>query len=231
MLATFNKGLNNEANILLNADRFNDEGDWRDVTATLPVSINEWNNIVDQNQHDFSLELPPFMQTIATASAAAVYFSADGEKMLYTATASAQIPANLIPPLPASSTQDEQRSLQPGNIYVYDLKEDKNFWIATAPQATEEKLSSLQVLINRYLPLNVQPVQWYPDSRHLIMIENEPSRIVIAEYDGTNRHTVYAGPFALNFAFPWPDGSRLLILASLNGGSNLPPNLYGINLK
>ncbi|HKZ35290.1 MAG TPA: PEGA domain-containing protein [Patescibacteria group bacterium] len=231
ILATFNPDLPTEANILLDANRFNDVGDWRDVTATLPVQLNEWNNILDQNEHDFMIQLPPTMAQIATASATAIYFSPDGEKMLYTATASAQIPAGLIPTLPASSTQDEQRTLQPGNIYVYDLKEDKNFWIAAALEPSKEKLSILQVFTNRSLPLNVQPTQWYPDSRHLIMVESEPARLVIAEYDGTNRQTVYAGPFAQNFAFPWPDGSRLLILASLNGGGNLPPNLYSINLK
>ena len=56
-------------------------------------------------------------------------------------------------------------------------------------------------------------------------------KIIIAEYDATNRHTVYAGPFAQNFIFPWPNGSRLIILASLNGGSARAPNLYSINLK
>jgi hypothetical protein len=63
----------------------------------------------------------------------------------------------------------------------------------------------------------------------VIIVEN--NKIIIAEYDGTNRHTVYAGPFAADFAYPWPNGSRLIILASLNGGGDLPPNLYSINLK
>ncbi|HBU22179.1 TPA: hypothetical protein DEB02_04520 [Candidatus Beckwithbacteria bacterium] len=73
------------------------------------------------------------------------------------------------------------------------------------------------------------PVQCSPDPRHYILVQE--GKIVIGEYDGTNQDTVYAGPFSDDFAYPWPNGSRLIILASLNGGSNQPPNLYSINLK
>ena len=89
--------------------------------------------------------------------------------------------------------------------------------------------SPLEALSNRYSPLNLQNIQWYPDSRHIIIIQEKS--IVIAEYDNTNHQTVYAGPFTKSFAYPWPNGNRLIILASLNGGSNLTPNLYSINLK
>jgi hypothetical protein len=236
LLATFNPEETDEANILLEINGFNDAADLRDVTATLPVLLSEWNQLIDQQTHERLVELPTFMQQIATTSAQAIYFSPDDKKMLYTATASAQIPDNLIPPLPASSTQVEQRKLQPGNIYIYDLEEDKNFWIAATDKLPTNPLSLLEQLANRYNSLKVQPVQWYPDSRHVVIINkgeegDEVQKLVIAEYDGTNRQTVYAGPFAQNFAYPWPDGSRLLILASLNGGTNLPPNLYSINLK
>ena len=91
------------------------------------------------------------------------------------------------------------------------------------------KDSSLETLSHRYSPIHFQPVQWFPDSRHYILVQE--GKIVIGEYDGTNQDTVYAGPFSDDFAYPWPNGSRLIILASLNGGSNQPPNLYSINLK
>jgi len=93
------------------------------------------------------------------------------------------------------------------------LEEDKNFWIASVSDTSEV----------------FKKIQWYPDSRHLLITEDK--KVIIAEYDGTNRHTVYAGPFSGDFSYPWSNGSSLLILASLNGGSNLPPNLYSINLK
>ena len=80
-----------------------------------------------------------------------------------------------------------------------------------------------------YSPISSQPIQWYPDSRHILIVED--SKIVVSEYDATNQHVVYAGPFSAGFAYPSTNGSRLIILASLNGGTNLPPNLYSINLK
>ena len=229
ILASFNQDKLNEANLLLKANGFNDADDLKDVTAQLPVILAEWNELLDKKDHQLFTELPDFIQEIATTSAQAVYFSPDEEKLLYTATASAQIPEDLIPSLPASSTQSENRYLEPGNIYIYDLKEDKNFKVNQTEIKPITELTALEQLTARYYPLSLQNTQWYPDSNHVIIVQED--KIIIAEYDNTNHHTVYAGPFTDSFAFPWPNGSSLLILASLNGGSNLPSNLYSINLK
>ncbi len=70
---------------------------------------------------------------------------------------------------------------------------------------------------------------WLPDSRHIILIEN--GTISLIEYDGTNRAVIYAGSFADNFVFPWPDSSRLVIISSFPTPTASEPNLYGINLK
>ncbi|MEA3355477.1 MAG: PEGA domain-containing protein [Patescibacteria group bacterium] len=237
-----------EANLLLSAQSFNDLKDQKDITASLSLLIKEWNQKLDIKEHEKLLELPDFMQKIATASATAVYFSPNEDMLMYTATASATIPEELIPPLPASSTQKQTRNLEPDNIYIYDIEEDKNFLILKGQSLTgdpangrvgtakleglsftDSELFNLQTLTNRYSPLNLQNIQWYPDSKHIIIVNQES--IVIAEYDNTNHHTVYAGPFAKSFAYPWPNGNRLIVLASLNGGSNLTPNLYSINLK
>jgi len=209
ILATLNPGETNEINLLLSPTSFTDIADFKDVTARLPVIKKEWQDLQAKKLHEQLKTLPEPMQLIATASAKMVTFSPDEKKMLYVATASAQLASNLIPPLPASSTQKETRTIEPNHYYIYDLEEDKNFLISPFNQNA--------------------PVIWYPDSNHVIMVEN--AKIIIAEYDATNRHTVYAGPFSQNFIFPWPNGSRLIILASLNGGSALPPNLYSINLK
>ncbi|MFH2061424.1 MAG: PEGA domain-containing protein [Candidatus Beckwithbacteria bacterium] len=245
IIATFE-----EANLILSAGNFNDIKDQKDITASLPLLLKEWNATLDKKEHERLLELPDFMQQIATASATAVYFSPNEDMLIYTATASAQIPENLIIPLPASSTQEQNRNLEAGNIYIYDIEEDRNFLVSKGDSltgksegfgtsastlaiptnvGTSSEPSALTSLTNRYSPLNIQNIQWYPNSKHIIIVNQES--IVIAEYDNTNHHTIYAGPFANNFAYPWPDGNRLIILASLNGGSNLPPNLYSINLK
>ena len=229
ILTTFNSNEASEANLLLKTTSFNDADDLKDVTAQLPVILAEWHELLDKKDQQLFKELPEFIQYIATTSAQAVYFSPDEEKLLYTATSSAQIPQELIPSLPASSTQSEIRQLEPGGIYVYDLKEDKNFKLGQTEIKIITSLSSLEQLTSRYSPLTLQSTQWYPDSNHVIIVKDD--KIIIADYDSTNHQTVYAGPFADSFAFPWPNGSRLLILASLNGGSNLSPNLYSINLK
>lgn len=226
ILTTLNQDQPNEINILLSSASFNDLADFKDVTARLPVILKEWQDLQAKKVHEQLKTLPEPMQLIATASAKMVAFSPDEKKMLYVATASAQLADNLIPPLPAASTQTESRQIEPNNYYIYDLEEDKNFLIA--PYIPDE--NTKPGLKDVPKPgLNYSPIIWYPDSNHVIMIASE--KIIITEYDATNRQTVYAGPFAQNFIFPWPNGSRLIIMASLNGGSNLPPNLYSINLK
>lgn len=70
--------------------------------------------------------------------------------------------------------------------------------------------------------------QWMPDSRHLLY-DGSAQRIQILEYDGSNDTTVYAGPFQNNFMYPWPDGSKVLIITSFSPDS--PANLYAVELK
>lgn len=242
IIASFNADEKSEANLLLSATNFNDLSNINDITARLPVILDEYHQELDKKYLEKLHELPEFMQEIATSSAQMVFFSPDEDKMLYTATASAQIPEELIPSLPASSTQPENRNIEPNNTYVYDLEEDKNFLIGSAdlrsvleasasrPDLSQKaKSSPLHLLTNRYSAISLHPIQWFPDSNHLIYVRDD--KIDILEYDNTNYQTVYAGPFENDFAYPWPNGNRLVVLASLNGGSNLPPNLYSINLK
>jgi len=150
---------------------------------------------------------------------------------MYTATQNLTIPEDLIPPLPSSSTQTETRDIQVDNVYIYDIEEDKNFLIspATPNPSPSPSPTPLEEIKNRYSASTTQTIQWYPDSRHFISVTED--KIIISEYDSTNQAVVYAGPFSNSFAYPYPNGSSLVILASLNGGSNLPPNLYSINLK
>lgn len=241
ILVTLNLNKPEEQNILLNPNAFNDAANYKDITARLPVTIKEWQELINKKNQENMLRLPEFMQTLATESAKLTYFSPDDKMFLYTATKTVTIPDNLLPALPASSTQKEDRNLQPDKIYIYDLEEDKNFLIGNAPAPSPSPKSNLKTKIvikpadelekirTLYSPIKNQLIQWFPDSRHVIMVEE--NKLTIAEYDNTNRQTVYAGPFSQNFAYPWPNGSRLIILSSLNGSPDLPPNLYSINLK
>jgi Tol biopolymer transport system component len=68
---------------------------------------------------------------------------------------------------------------------------------------------------------------WYPDSTHVITVEN--GGINIEDADLTNKVLIYAGAFNENFVYSWPDGSKLIILASFNTSTG--NNLYSIDLR
>lgn len=70
---------------------------------------------------------------------------------------------------------------------------------------------------------------WLPDSRHIILIEDQMLSVV--DFDGTNKAVIYAGTFQEDFVFPWLDSSRLAIITSFPTPTASEPNLYGINLK
>ena len=252
-----------EQNLILDSTKFSSQESLRDATAQLPVIFSQWEEQIARKLNDQLSDLPPQVQEIATASATNLYFSPDEEKLLYTATQDAVIPDDLIASLPSSSTQPEHREIKSGNVYVYDIKEDKNFLILesakpaelgeqvtremiidritprtffsqeSSPSAftklqketTEETINAFQA---QYSPRK-QPVMWFPDSNHLII--NDEEKITIIEYDGTNADTVYSGTLEEGFVYPWPDGSKLLILTSLNSESTLSPNIYAIILK
>lgn len=149
---------------------------------------------------------PAVAATLAT-SAANLSFSPDESKLLYQATTSAWLPNYLSSYLPGTNPTPENRVLKPGQTFVYDLKEDRNYAIENCK-------------------LEIENCAWFPSSRHLIT--STTTDISLVEYDGTNRSVVYAGPFVPDLVFSWPNWSKIVILTSLNG---LGQNLYTINLR
>ncbi len=90
-----------------------------------------------------------------------------------------------------------------------------------------DNFSTAMTFSNYYTAVRLNTIQWFPDSKHLLFVEN--GKIKIMEYDGQNNTTVYSGPFSSNFVYPWPDGSKLIIKTSFSPDS--PDNLYIIDLK
>ena len=224
-------------NILFDINTTYSIDQFKDVTAQLPILIKEWENMVWQKKQEQLAKIPKDLQMIATASADLVFFSPDEKKMLYTATASATLKEKLIPPLPATSTQTEERELKPNRVYVYDLVEDKNFTLGEALKPDPKTISNNQKYLpkrviklqQQYYPLYFENFQWYPTSRHLILIEE--GKIKMVEYDGTNKAAVYNGPFVDSFVYPWPEGNKLLILTNLNEETPNISNLYAVGIK
>lgn len=249
---------------LIEANRTADLDAIQDMTIRRRQILEDWYQQLAKKQST-ALELfPQEIQAIATMSATAISISPDQDRLLYTATASAQLPEELLNSPVASNTQKQERTLVPGVTYVYDRHEDRNFRIEVAtnilgtpmpsastrptrtPTPRPRMLNALQaspspepsVLSDSALidaiedftsPVYRTHPQWFPDSKHVIL--TSASGVDIISYDGTNRTTVYAGPFERDFVYPWPNGSKLVILTSFNQPSAGLVNLYAVGLK
>lgn len=132
-----------------------------------------------------------------------------------------------------TSTDSAQAQLFKNQKYLLatDLDQEAKS-LESSPSAfqTLQATTSAQTAdnFNRYhTSLFANTMQWFPDSKH-IFYDNK-TQIRVMEYDATNLTTLYSGPFAKNFIYPWPDGSKLIILTSFSPDS--PLNLYAIELK
>lgn len=206
-------------NFLVDASRLNSSIFLIDITYNLSGIRKRWENEKQLRQGVKLARFPEKLQEILQNSVKDIQFSEEETKIFYTATASASIPEKLVPVLPGSNTQPENRKIEAGKVYVYDLKEDKNFYLMDAPPAISSK-SKLQSI-----PAKI--MSWFPTSKHIFIVQN--GKISIIEYDGTNKADIYSGPFEDSYAFPYPATNRFLILASL--GKDTPPNLYAVTLR
>ncbi len=80
---------------------------------------------------------------------------------------------------------------------------------------------------NYHSPVFSNTLQWYPDSKHLLFVEDNAVKIM--EHDGGNQTTLYSGPFTRNFIYPSPNGERVIIITSFSPAS--PENFYAVELK
>jgi|SRR5579885_1354110 len=209
-------GQTSQTTYLLDATSLNDSP--QDVTAILNTTLATWNTQRLQRERVRHIGLKPKLEHLITDDFNIIAWSPDETKILYQASTSATLPLIITPRLPGINNLSEQRTIKQNALYVYDSKEDTNFPVPVtlAHPCNEEKPDC-------HLPLT-----WFPDSSHLLYIHDK--KINIMDYDGSNQITLYAGPFADNFAVPWPDGSKLVILTNL-GNSDVPPTLYTISLK
>ncbi|MBP9819981.1 PEGA domain-containing protein, partial [Candidatus Woesebacteria bacterium] len=121
--------------LILQAGQLNDLNTLPDIRSTRNELLSDWEEEMFLREQEFLTQFPAEIISIATQSAKNVYISPDKKRLLYTATEPATIPDALVPPLPATNTQPEERQVQPSGIYVYDREEDKNFRIGTETPA------------------------------------------------------------------------------------------------
>ena len=195
---------------LLDADRNNDQPTIITITQLQDLK-NEWQDAVKIKLAAQLSKLDKQLLSTLSLSAANFRFSPDESKFIYTATASANLLAVLPTQLPGTNPTPEVRKLSPGNIYTYDIKEDKNY------------------LLFENFKFQISNLSWFSTSRHLAV--NEGQQISVMEFDGANKVAVYAGPFVDNFVFPWPGSTKIVILTSLNPNAGVDENMYTINLR
>jgi hypothetical protein len=201
---------------LLKSDGFNTAP--QNITGTVQNVTKAWEEQVLDKQTARIKSLKPKIQQFVTNNFRILAFSPDDTKILYQASVSAQMPVFLKPRLIGNNWLYERRDIKEGAIYVYDIKEDVNTRII---DATDKLCSELETNC-------VRPFTWFPDSGHLVYVHDK--KIEIVEDDGSNMTTIYAGPFVDHYVYPWPDGSKIVVLTNL-GNSNTPPTLYTIGLK
>lgn len=179
------------------------------TSSTLATLRTQWDLEAKKKQELAVAALTQPVSTLLATAAGTINFSPDETKILYEATASAVIPAPKHLLIGSNSTP-ETRQIEPGGVYIYDQKEERNYFITH-----KEQIHSLDTAI------------WYTDSKHIVTIEKDT--IYIVDYDGTNKRTVYAGPFDPDVVYAWPAGGKLIILTNFNKPETLP-NLYLLDL-
>ena len=183
-------------------------------------TLADWDKKANQKLEAQLKNIEPQIADILKRKTKFLTFSPDETKVLYQATGDIEIPANIVKQLPGASTQKQERKLTPGQTYIYDIKEDRNFLIEENPN---------------FLSIGNSPegnatkvLTWFPTSRNLVLAEE--NKVTIMDYDGTNRQIVYSGSYATPHAFPILSTDRILILTNL-GASDSLPNLYAVTIK
>ncbi len=216
LLASISGKLKQPTYYLLKTDGFNKAPE--DTTATLQALTDTW----ELQKHDKEIaQLKSFkanVQKFAAQNFHILAWSPDEEKILYQALQTSDMPVFLNPRLIGNNNLYERRDLEKGAVYVYNIKEDLNTRIV-------ESAEGVCVMPS---PECLRLFTWLPDSEHLIYLHDK--KVDIVENDGSNMTTIYAGPFLDHYAFPWADGSKIVILTNLNS-PDVSPTLYTIGLK
>lgn len=191
---------------LLNVNEFVSQANLTNVLSQRETILKDW-KLQKEKKDDSELKLVPTeLSQILSKDTSKFVFSPDETMVMYTASSEATLKENLIDKLPGSSTQKEERSIKVGKTYIYDIKEDKNF------------------LVNE----NGRSLYWLPTSRHLVLPDQ--GKIIVMDYDGTNRQVVFSGDYIDPHAYPFVNASKLLILTNL-GSPSTTSNLYSLSIK
>ena len=206
-----------EGDFLLDSGSFTSQKERVNIASKKEEIMIEWKKVKEAKDQSLIKNLPPELIDVLSRKVSNFVFSPDNNLILYTASSSATLPAGLIKPLPGASTQKQERDIQSGRTYVYDIKEDRNFLISDQPTTIDNNDQA-----------QIQALRWVSTSRHLLLAF--PGQIIVMDYDGTNRQVVYSGSYISPSAFPFSNTTKLLILTNL-GAPTSPANLYTLTVK
>jgi hypothetical protein len=202
---------------LLDTTSFTAQNQRVNIASQENAILLEWKTAKEAKTQNLVKNLPPSLSDILTRKVSDYIFSPDNNMILYTASSSATLPEGLIAPLPGASTQRQERNIQSGHTYIYDIKEDRNFLIADQPVTIDNADNS-----------QMAALRWMSTSRHLLLADM--GQVIIMDTDGTNRQVIYSGSYFTPSAFPFSNTTKLLILTNL-GAPSTSPNLYTLTVK
>ncbi len=207
LMATVSAQIGLPTTYLLDPTQFNQNP--QDVTEAILSVRTNWAAQKAKKDKALISGLKPKLVKLISANFTNTLWSADETRIAYTASQSAFLPIIINPRLLGVDATPEQRNIEKGQVYMYDIKEDKNYKINLNDKSFKAS-------------------KWFPNSKHIVYVTNGQIRSM--EFDGTNDTIIYAGPFIDSYVFPWPDNSKIVILTNLNN-PQIGPNLYTIGLK
>jgi len=202
---------------LIDTGSFTSQNQRVNIATKKDSTLAAWNTEKKLKDQNLIQNLPPEMADILSRKSSNFVFSPDNNMILYTASSSGILPEGLVRPLPGASTQRQERNIETGHTYVYDIKEDRNFLV-----------SDQTVTIDNNDNPQISSLRWMSTSKHLLLADS--GQIIVMDYDGTNRQIVYSGSYFAPYAFPFSNTTKLLILTNL-GASSSNPNLYTLTVK
>jgi hypothetical protein len=203
-----------------------------DVTRAWTSIENAWDRLDLKKQSQILDTFKDPLPQIASESFKIISFSPDETKILYTPSRKTVLPPIITPALIATNQTEEDRKLELGSVYVYDKKDDRNYFIGTIEnilhsESASKKVQKTSSPTTNYYLLTTSLI-WHPDSAHLVL--NEQNKIAVLDYDGSHKQTVYSGPFEKDFLAVTSDG-KLMILANLNSQTNKLPDVYAVGIR
>jgi len=179
-----------------------------DSSSQLDLISKDWEKqLLQINQPKLDKIPLELKEIVSTESAKHISFGTSEEKILYLAKNSTVLPQNVITPPPIQNIQAQNRNVESGNWYVYDLKEDTNFLVGNDNTQTN--------------------IAWIPNSDNLMFIQDNSIKVI--DYDNTNQHILYSSNFNHELVTPWTDGNKIVILTSNYSGGQ--ENLYTLTIR